>query len=77
MNSNVLNNYKVEYNNQKINLFDLSKIINVGDTFCYAPLDVKILNKFISEVKLNLKNSTITFSLYGVNNNIRIFGKMM
>jgi hypothetical protein len=78
-NLSLLNNFKVEYkvgNNKKIiTLYDLSKIINIGETFNYAPLDIKILNIFINEVKSNLKNNSISFSLYGVNNQVRIFGK--
>ncbi len=69
-----LSKYTVEYNNQKINLYELSKIINVGDTFIYAPLNIKILNIFIKKVQSNLKNTSITSSLYGSNNQVRIFG---
>ena len=77
-NLSLLNEFKVEYiigNNKKIiSLYDLSKIINIGETFKYSPLDIKILNIFINEVKSNLKNSSITFSLYGADNQVRIFG---
>jgi hypothetical protein len=73
-NSIVLNEYKVEYNKKIINLYELSKIINIGDTFKYAPLNIKILNIFINKVQSNLENSSISFSIYGVNNQVRIFG---
>ncbi len=77
-NSSIINEYLskyiVEYNNQKINLYELSKIISIGDTFNYAPLNNKILNIFIKKVQSNLKNTSITLSLYGANNQVRIFG---
>ena len=69
-----LSKYTVEYKNQKINLYDLSKIINIGDTFIYATLNIKILNIFIKKVQSNLENTSITLSLYGANNQVRIFG---
>lgn len=69
-----LSKYTVEYNNQKINLYVLSKIINIGDTFNYAPLNIKILNTFLKKVQSNLKSSSITLSIYGSNNQVRIFG---
>lgn len=73
-NSNILNEYNVEFNNKIINMYDLSKIINIGDTFCNAPLNIKILNIFIKEVKNNLRNSTLSYSLYDKDNKVRIFG---
>ena len=69
-----LNNYFVIYKNSTICLDDLVKYINIGDTVCNVPLNIKILNSFIKKIRINLKNNTISYSLY--DNEIRIFGDM-